>query len=522
MILAEDDESLTAYVSTVGGTAYVVAFFDNTVVYVNGKFQGVLSAGERLSLTVNAGDIISANKPIMVHSSSERHVPITWKDTKFVIPFYRNDPQTIYIYAPDGDATVNIYVGTSTTPTTTVTVAKGTATKVQINVTPPKTVILESDSPILVAVSSNNETYDFRFIHPPARDLILIPSSQFYVSALEDNTTIIWYQGNNSGTYTLNRGEIVSHSALGISTGNQYNATPVRVIADKPIMISSFADGDGTDATCGLPVNKLGTYYVLPVAAQWLSIAVPFNETRIRIYYAGKLKYETTVSNTYSNNTPALLYLSPSDIDSSWTSIPYGTVIESDKPIMIIFDCAEAWLDDETVLLGINHRKWRIHQNPVLTLTTDLVPPQDNALDIGSEILRWRNGHFAGSLFVDGDVYGVRVPIIWDDTLVSAGTSETEVKYARFAKHSTYEPISRLIVLASLWTTSGTAYLKVYINDEASPRLTLSTTSTGETLVAGEVDISDLGDGIHTIHVKIYSDSGTAYNKLLEVWGVRR
>jgi len=152
----------------------------------------------------------------------------------------------------------------------------------------------------------------------------------------------------------------------------------------------------------------------------------------------------------------------------------------------------------------------------------DIMPSSDNAFDLGSEILRWRNGHFAGSLFVDGDVYGVRVPIIWDDTLVSAGTSETEVKYARFAKHSTYEPISRLIVLASLWTTSGTAYLKVYINDEASPRLTLSTTSTSETLVAGEVDISDLGDGIHTIHVKIYSDSGTAYNKLLEVWGIRR
>ncbi|RLE36948.1 hypothetical protein DRJ17_07565, partial [Candidatus Woesearchaeota archaeon] len=165
---------------------------------------------------------------------------------------------------------------------------------------------------------------------------------------------------------------------------------------------------------------------------------------------------------------------------------------------------------------------WKVSHTGEVTQKGRLLPANDNALDIGSETLRWRNGHFAGSLFVDGDVYGVRVPIIWDDTLVSAGTSETEVKYARFAKHSTYEPISRLIVLASLWTTSGTAYLKVYINDEASPRLTLSTTSTSETLVAGEVDISDLGDGIHTIHVKIYSDSGTAYNKLLEVWGVRR
>jgi hypothetical protein len=398
MILAEDDEGLTAFVSTSGGTSYVVAFFDNTVVYVNGKFQGVLNAGQRLQLTLNAGDVVTANKPIMLHSSSERHVPMTWKDTKFVIPFYRNDPQTIYIYAPDADATVDIYVGTSTTPTTTVTVTKGTATKVQINVTPPNTVILESTAPILVAVSSNNETYDFRFVPPPATDLILIPSNIFYVSALEDNTTITWFQGNNSGTYTLNRGEIVSSTTLGITTGTQYNAIPVRVIADKPIMIASFADGDGTDATNGLPVNKLGTLYVLPVAAQWLAIAVPFDNTRIKIYYQGQLKYETTVSNTYTYNTPALLYLTPSTIDSTWTSIPYGTMIESDKPIMVIFDCAEVWTDDETILLGINHRKWRIYYNEALTLTTDIVPPQDATYDLGSSSYYWRDLYLKGSI----------------------------------------------------------------------------------------------------------------------------
>jgi hypothetical protein len=398
MILAEDDEGLTAFVSTSGGTSYVVAFFDNTVVYVNGKFQGVLNAGQRLQLTLNAGDVVTANKPIMLHSSSERHVPMTWKDTKFVIPFYRNDPQTIYIYAPDADAIVDIYVGTSTTPTTTVTVTKGTATKVQINVTPPNTVILESTAPILVAVSSNNETYDFRFVPPPATDLILIPSNIFYVSALEDNTTITWFQGNNSGTYTLNRGEIVSSTTLGITTGTQYNATPVRVIADKPIMIASFADGDGTDATNGLPVNKLGTLYVLPVAAQWLAIAVPFDNTRIKIYYQGQLKYETTVSNTYTYNTPALLYLTPSTIDSTWTSIPYGTMIESDKPIMVIFDCAEVWTDDETILLGINHRKWRIYYNEALTLTTDIVPPQDATYDLGSSSYYWRDLYLKGSI----------------------------------------------------------------------------------------------------------------------------
>jgi len=405
--VSEDDVGITAFVSMSGGTTYVVAFEDNTVVHVNGKFQGVINAGERLSLSLNAGDVVSANKPIMVHSNSERHVPITWKSTKFVIPFYRNDNQIICIYAPDADANVNIYIGNATDPTTTVTVTKGTATSVSLAVSPPKAVILESDSSILVAVASNNGSYDIRFIHPPERELIGIPSTYFYVSALEDNTTIVWYQGDNSGSYTLNRGDIVVHSTLGVSTGSHYDAIPVRVIADKPIMISSFADGDGTDATCGLPIRVLPTKMVLPVSAQWLSIAVPYPDTTIRIYYQGVLKYEATVTNTYSSLlAPACLYLRPSDIDNSWSSIPYGTVIEADKPVYVVFDCAEVWTDDETVLLGINSRKWRIYKNLSMALSADLVPPQDNVFDLGGVNLRWRKIYVCGARVQGvGDTY---------------------------------------------------------------------------------------------------------------------
>ena len=409
--VSEDDLALTAWVSLAGGTTYVVAFEDETVVYVNGVVQGVINAGERLSLSLNAGDIISANKPIVVQSNSERHAPITWKSTKFVIPFYRNDPQVIYIYAPDADATVDVYVGTSTTPATTVTVAKGTATSVSVDVTPPNTVILESTSPIIVAVASNNGTYDIRFIHPPEKDLIGIPSQYFYVSALEDNTTITWYQGENSGTYTLNRGEIVDRDTLGISYAAQYNITPIRIIADKPIMISSFADGDGFDATCGLPPRVLPTKMVLPVNAQWLSIGVIYPNTRVKIYYKGVLKYETTVSTTYSSLlAPVLLYLNPADIDSSWTEIPYGTVVEADKPVYVVYDCNEEWSDDETVLLGINHRKWRIYKNPTLALATDLIPPKDNTYAFGSESYKWKEGHFAGAVDVGSlKVAGIEV-----------------------------------------------------------------------------------------------------------------
>jgi len=367
----EGDVGLTGFVSMAGGTAYVVAFEEGTVVYVNGLPEGSINAGERLSLSLSAGDIVSANKPIMLHSTSERHVPITWKSTKFVIPFYRADPQIIYIFAPDADASVSIFIGPSSSPSTTVSVAKGTVKTVSLNVSPPKAVILESNAPILVAVASNNGSYDIRFIHPPEKELIGIPSTDFYVAALEDNTVIEWHQKDKSGTYKLNRGEMVRHAELGISSGGQYNAWPVRVIANKPVMIGSFADGDGCDATCGLPPRALPTKMVLPVNAQWLSIAAPYPDTIIRIYYQGVLKYESTVSSLDNPLAPGLLYLKPENIDSGWSNIPYGTVIEADKPIYVVFDCAEAWLDDETVLLGINRRMWRLYKNPVLTLDVE-------------------------------------------------------------------------------------------------------------------------------------------------------
>ena len=38
------------------------------------------------------------------------------------------------------------------------------------------------------------------------------------------------------------------------------------------------------------------------------------------------------------------------------------------------------------------------------TISSDLIPTQDSAFDLGSENFRWQNGHFTG-MFVDGNVY---------------------------------------------------------------------------------------------------------------------
>ncbi len=106
--------------------------------------------------------------------------------------------------------------------------------------------------------------------------------------------------------------------------------------------------------------------------------------------------------------------------------------------------------------------------------------------------------------------------IAWDDTPKSAGTVETEVKHARFAKTSQV-PVSTIFVIVSLWVTAGTGYARFYVNNETTPRLSLSTTSTYETVLTGSIGAADLGFGIHTIRLRIYSTSGDVYTQYLEI-----
>jgi len=110
-----------------------------------------------------------------------------------------------------------------------------------------------------------------------------------------------------------------------------------------------------------------------------------------------------------------------------------------------------------------------------------------------------------------------------DETEVSVtGTTETELKQFLFVQDGPMGTINSFYVQATLKSSSSTATasLKIYIDDETTPRLTLSTTSTDYALQTGYFDVSDLTSGIHTIHIKLASDTATetAYNYLLEFY----
>jgi len=112
---------------------------------------------------------------------------------------------------------------------------------------------------------------------------------------------------------------------------------------------------------------------------------------------------------------------------------------------------------------------------------------------------------------------------IGDETEVSVtGTTETEVKQFSFIQGGPLGIVASFYVEATMKSsaTTATATMKIYVDGEATARLTLSTTNTDYTRVSGNFSISDLPAGVHVIHVKLVSSTttDTAYNQMIEFY----
>lgn len=113
---------------------------------------------------------------------------------------------------------------------------------------------------------------------------------------------------------------------------------------------------------------------------------------------------------------------------------------------------------------------------------------------------------------------------IGDETELSVtGTIETTIKTFSLATKNNPVMDWKKVHVQALVKTNNASYsgtMKVYFNAEATPRITLSTTSTSYELQYGVCDISDLPVGKHDIKIKLHSANaaGIAYNELLDVF----
>jgi hypothetical protein len=108
---------------------------------------------------------------------------------------------------------------------------------------------------------------------------------------------------------------------------------------------------------------------------------------------------------------------------------------------------------------------------------------------------------------------------VGDETVVSAH-DETAVKEFTFPISSgKFKPtMIRVIASMKIDTVDATATLKIFVNGDVSPRITLTSQSLTYELKSGDCDISDLVNGKQSVIVKLSSDlsASLAYNELVD------
>ena len=118
--------------------------------------------------------------------------------------------------------------------------------------------------------------------------------------------------------------------------------------------------------------------------------------------------------------------------------------------------------------------------------------------------------------------------ILGDDTEVSeTSTTYVEKKVFNFYKDTSVDSLNWISIdlVAELKSSASTytAYVALFIDNEANPRIELYTNSTSYSILRGTANISDLTTGLHTfsIRVKVSSAGGTAYQRHVEIQAQR-
>jgi hypothetical protein len=113
--------------------------------------------------------------------------------------------------------------------------------------------------------------------------------------------------------------------------------------------------------------------------------------------------------------------------------------------------------------------------------------------------------------------------ILGDDTEVyESSTSYVEKKMFNFYKDTGVDTLNwqEIELIAELRSSSPgvTAYLALFVDDEAAPRIELSTTSTTYVVLRGTASIADLGTGLHRFSLRCrVAGAGTAYQRHVEI-----
>jgi phosphatidylethanolamine-binding protein (PEBP) family uncharacterized protein len=136
---------------------------------------------------------------------------------------------------------------------------------------------IQSDAPVSAYVSTNTSyNDDGRVITAPGKEVLAFVSggggAPSGVSTTANGTTVDAYR--NDGTNFLNQALNIN-GIVTVTSGTTQNpaAAAIAVYADKPVVVTQHADGDGVNSTPSLPKSMLSTHFVTPMDGDYASFA---------------------------------------------------------------------------------------------------------------------------------------------------------------------------------------------------------------------------------------------------------
>ena len=377
---------------TGGFTMGIASCGDNNIIFKRGlidenfKYLQVMSKGEQAAYNFAAGTIFRSTKGITGFSGP---FPLPFGLASMSSNYFRffafRDDVFVYVTSAGLESIVTLFASDETTivdgpftipPYGSTTLACNANTEF----------VITSTQNVYCGTSANNggatNLLDTRIV-PPMTNEILTYNRFNRVTAQFTNTTVTWYRRNgDTNSFTVNAGTPVSIYTGNITggvaptnAGSTVDYFPdgwLILKADKPISCFSGADGAGSNATPGWPLDQLSQLFANPATVSdsrtradqaSVSISSPFEGTAT-VYNSSGVEIDTftltrgTTPATTSNEQlfPAAGQWQPIDlaVPVDWT----GGWVQTNVPAVCVMNFMDSTIHtadngDETMIPGV-------------------------------------------------------------------------------------------------------------------------------------------------------------------------
>ena len=263
----------------------VVAYQDDTEIFVDDVSIGIIQSGERLEFDSALGNVIRADKEFFIsgrltlgtpgNTDVRRNGNIVWNSPdwagkEFIFTGTRDPNHIISIYAFE-DANVSIHRGANLEASHSLLKGEFHTFSLSNN----GGFHMQSDGLIIAYMYSNaggTNVTDPKPLLPASNDILGFPSTRAKIATATNATGLtLYHSDSHSSTHSINSGTEFNVNSRGDK--NLYKGEALRIRGDQVIIANSNADSNGYCSAPFIPTSMLKKKYILNVDADYIAFA---------------------------------------------------------------------------------------------------------------------------------------------------------------------------------------------------------------------------------------------------------